>query len=99
MTSHPVADFVPVRVELTSGIVTQATLTTGAGASWLPHEIGRRMFYVAVVETDESYLIMWNGSDYGEAIRAAEESRADWGISEPVHDLVVISSAPEGGAQ
>jgi hypothetical protein len=36
---------------------------------------------------------IWDGVSYSDAIAEAEAARVEWGLAEPVHDLVV------GGAE
>jgi hypothetical protein len=93
MEMQAMQPYVPVRVELTSGIVTDATIHNWAGVRTLPAEISKHRFFIALVEADGGDLIIWDGAEYGAAIAEAEEIRTEWGISEPVHDLVVGGQA------
>lgn len=51
--------------------------------------VGARVFWVDIVEVDGGRIGVWWGRSYDEAIRAAEESRLDWQLTEPVRDLVL----------
>lgn len=67
----------PHHVEPDSGITEVAGVTTG-----------NRVFWVDVVEVDRGRLGVWLGHSYHEAIEAAERTRINFELDEPVWDLV-----------
>jgi hypothetical protein len=73
-------------IEIEMIIPTEATRRHHArGVSLDFRDIGRRMFFVSVIE-DEAHLIMWDGRSYEKAIIEAEELAADFDC--PVIDMV-----------
>lgn len=68
--------------------ITACYLETAQGRVECPEDVGRFKFIVTVFDGDDPEVI-WDGDSYAEAIRIAEEARADWGFSGPVVDEVV----------
>jgi hypothetical protein len=75
------------RVEISNGTIIRAYVEGQTGRRPLPGDLGKQLFLVDVVrgEDRETY---WQGLDYGEAIRASEEARANHGITAAVADRV-----------
>ena len=75
--------FNPVRVEVDNGVVTGA-MSHGFTTRWLPELIGKRRYWIDLVEADGGRLGVWDGDSEADALREAETIRADWGIAAPV---------------
>ena len=75
--------FNPIRVELDTGIVT-AAMQHGVTTRWLPELIGKRRYWVDLVEADGGRLCLWDGDHEADAIREANEARIEWAITAPV---------------
>jgi len=74
-------------IELSGGIVTWSTSDRAAGRTINAELIGKQRFFVEVV-TDDSRYCLWDGADYDEAIRMAEETRHSLNLEAPVRDTV-----------
>ena len=70
--------FRPSYIEMDGGIVTKSTD---------PDVIGKRLFFVNLVEVDGSHIGLWEGYHLGDAIREAHAARREFGIEAPVRDL------------
>ncbi len=77
------SEFTPVRVEIDNGIVT-AAMQHGVTNRWLPELIGKRRYFVDLVEADGGRLGVWDGDNEAEAISEAALARTEWAISPPV---------------
>ncbi|HTN60240.1 MAG TPA: hypothetical protein VL147_01640 [Devosia sp.] len=78
----------PAFILLDGGIV-KASSTTGAnGIVRHVHGLGVARFFVSVVDKAGGETGLWAGAEYEDAMRQAEAARQDFGIDEPVHDLV-----------
>lgn len=78
----------PVFITIDAGTVTASYTEGESGRRYNDHEIGTFRFYVAAVEANGGRLTVWSGSDYEDAMRAAERARVDFEVDEPVHDNV-----------
>lgn len=83
--------FRPVRVEIDTGIVTDA-MSHGITSRLPPELIGKRRYWIDLVEADGGRLGVWDGDFEADALREAETARTEWGIAAPV---VIVGK--EGG--
>lgn len=82
-------DIQPKFIEIDGGVISAPPRLIGAdGVRYLDHEVGTFRFFVELVEIDGGRIGVWDGLDYEDAIRNAEEARREWEIDEPVHDLI-----------
>jgi hypothetical protein len=84
-------EFIPVRVEVDSGTVTGAISRTGRTSRWMPEMIGRKRYWIDLLDADGGRLTVWDGDDEREAVRQAEAIRSECQIT------VSVAFAGEGG--
>ena len=87
MSAEPT--FRPHAIILDGGILKSCTIIDANGPRPDYTGIGNYHFSVDLVEEDGGRIGLWSGFDYTTAIREAEGARIDFGITEPVRDLVV----------
>lgn len=68
-----------VGVEINAGIVTSSKITDANGTRDVPDDIGKRKYWVDVIEAGGGRIGMWDGEDRREAWIVAEECRRDFG--------------------
>lgn len=83
--------FRPAHIEISGGIVRDATIRGQHGTRTLPDEVGSYQFFVELVAADGGRIGIWSGPDYEDAMRRAEAARKDFHIDQPVRDTVAGS--------
>lgn len=68
----------PCLVEVTSGTVQSATITDQDGTHPLSALVGKRQFFVDVIDKDGARIGMWDGENHADAILTARELAADF---------------------
>lgn len=80
--------FSPAHIEISGGVVRDATITSHSGTRTVFNEIGAYQFFVELVAADGGRIGFWSGPDYEDAIHQAEACRVDFGIDQPVRDTI-----------
>lgn len=81
-------DIKPKFIEIDGGRVTSIKIKDAYGERFAHYDGDPMVFFIDLVEQDGSRIGLWSGTDYIEAVREAELCRREWGIDEPVHDLI-----------
>ncbi|MCM5689521.1 hypothetical protein CN140_02650 [Sinorhizobium meliloti] len=68
-----------VGVEIFCAVVTSATIIGADGARPSLRDVGKRIYYVDVIEAGGGRICMWSGPDIIQARQEAEECRGEFG--------------------
>lgn len=66
-------------VEINAGTVQAATVTDATGTRPILTDVGRRLYFVDVIEPDGGRISMWDGDSHAEAVRQANLLAIDFG--------------------
>ncbi len=66
-------------VEISAGIVQSETVTGATGTRPILTNVGRRLYFVDVIEPDGGRIGMWEGDSHAEAVRQANLLAIDFG--------------------
>lgn len=65
--------------EISAGTVQAATVTDETGTRPVLTDVGRRLYFVDVIEPDGGRISMWDGDSQAEAVRQANLLAIDFG--------------------
>ncbi len=66
-------------VEINAGIVQSETVNDATGTRPILTNVGRRLYFVDVIEPGGGRIGMWDGTDHAEAVRQANLLAIDFG--------------------